>query len=170
MTDSTDELAAGGPLAARAEEIATHAHRGQVDKAGEKYIGHPCRVAAHAADLARAHGLTDDESDRLVAAAWLHDTIEDTSVTEADLRREFPAEVVEAVLAVSKRDDEPAEEYFARVRAVPLAVLVKTADLTDNTDPTRRARLDADTRDRLTAKYERACELLGIDAEVMLGR
>jgi hypothetical protein len=48
------------------------------------------------------------------------------------------------------------------VRADAWAVMVKTADLADNTDPERLERLDAATRERLTAKYKRARRLLGV--------
>lgn len=118
-----------------AQRIATVAHAGQVDKAGRPYITHPARVAARVAG-----------DDHAVAVAWLHDVVEDTTVTLADLREQFPAEVVAAV------DD----EYYARVRRVPLALTVKLADLADNSDPQRLARLDDATRERLVAKYARA--------------
>ncbi|MCT1448713.1 HD domain-containing protein [Brevibacterium casei] len=149
-------------IIARAEAVAREAHRGQVDKAGLDYIDHPRRVAANARAALVAVDLGDDESTAVVAAAWLHDVVEDTSVTEDDLRGDFPAGVVDAVIAVTKRSGEDVEDYFARVRANPLAVRVKTADLADNTDPARQARLDEATRARLTEKYRRAYELLGL--------
>lgn len=140
-------------LVTRAREIATAAHRGQVDKAGVPYIGHPERVAAHAA---AAGG-----DERVLAAAWLHDVIEDTATTPDDLRAAgFPEEVVAAVVAVTKVAGEPTEAYFARVNADPLAVAVKTADLADNTDPQRLTQLEHATRVRLEAKYARARRLL----------
>ncbi|RAE29893.1 phosphohydrolase, partial [Burkholderia multivorans] len=113
-------------IIARAEAVAREAHRGQVDKAGLDYIAHPRRVAANARAALVADDLGDDESTAVVAAAWLHDVVEDTSVTEDDLRGDFPAGVVDAVIAVTKRSGEDVEDYFARVRANPLAVRVKT--------------------------------------------
>lgn len=153
-----------GELIARAEAVARQAHSGQVDKAGFDYIDHPRRVAANARAAAVAEELDDDSATAVIAAAWLHDVVEDTSVTEDDLRRDFPAEVVDAVIAVTKRSGEDVEDYFARVRANPLAQRVKIADLADNTDPARQARLDEATRRRLTEKYRRAYELLGLEA------
>lgn len=142
-------------LVTTAREIATRPHHGQADKAGAPYIGHPARVAAHAA---AAGG-----DERVVAAAWLHDVVEDTEVTPEDLRAAgVPDDVVAAVVAVSKVPGESVEGYFARVRSDPLAIAVKTADLADNTDPARLAVLDAATRERLVAKYERARRLLGV--------
>ncbi|MFZ2526639.1 MAG: HD domain-containing protein [Rhodococcus sp. (in: high G+C Gram-positive bacteria)] len=133
------------PIADLAEQIATTAHHGQVDKAGRPYITHPARVAARVAG-----------DDYAVAAAWLHDVVEDTEVTLADLEQLFPPEVTAAVEALTRRPGEAPADYYARVREVPLAVTVKLADLADNSDPRRLARLDAPTRDRLTAKYARA--------------
>ena len=97
----------------------------------------------------------------VVAAALLHDVLEDTSTTAADLvAAGIPHPVIDAVDAVTKRDGEPVETYFERVRANPWAVMVKTADNADNTDPVRVAELDAETRERLHNKYVRARALL----------
>lgn len=144
----------------RAEAVARAAHRGQTDKAGKPYAEHPRRVSEHARRVSAERGLAEDEAELAVAAAWLHDVVEDTAVTGPMLREHFPERVVEAVLAVSHRDEEAVEDYFSRIRAVPLAVVVKTADLRDNTDPARTALLDGPTRDRLAAKYARARQLL----------
>lgn len=132
-------------IAVLAKEIAAAAHRGQVDKAGQPYITHPARVAARVAG-----------DEHAVAAAWLHDVVEDTPVTLADLEDSFPTEVTIAVDALTRRPGEAPADYYARVRAVPLALTVKLADLADNSDPQRLARLDVATRERLIAKYARA--------------
>jgi len=136
---------------AAAVELATRAHAGQVDKAGEPYIGHPLRVM----------GRVDGERARMVAV--LHDVLEDTPVTAADLlSRGCPADVVEAVDALSKRPGESLEDSMRRVAAVPLALVVKRADLDDNTDPDRLASLPPDVADRLREKYRRSRALLGL--------
>lgn len=140
-------------LVTTARAIATDAHRGQVDKAGAPYIGHPARVAGHAA---AAGG-----DERVIAAAWLHDVVEDTDVTPDDLRAAgIPDDVVAAVVALSKVHGQSVEDYFAGVNRDPIAIAVKHADLADNTDPARLAVLDAETRARLVAKYARARTLL----------
>jgi hypothetical protein len=51
---------------------------------------------------------------------------------------------------------------YRRVAANPDALLVKQADLDDNTDPSRLAALDAATRSRLEAKYAKARAALGL--------
>lgn len=135
----------------RAEEIARAAHAGQVDKGGHPYIEHPARVAARV----RGHA-------QLEAIAWLHDVVEDTSVTLAELSAEFSPEIVDAVDAMTKRPGESLAEYYRRVRANPLALQVKRADIDDNTDPQRAAQLDERTRARLAAKYAAAREALGV--------
>ncbi len=130
---------------ADAVEIARAAHDGQVDKSGQPYIGHPMRVMA----------ALSDPHERM--AAVLHDVIEDTPVTAADLRAAgCPEPVVTAVVALSRGDDEPQADYLARVAANPMAKVVKLADMADNCSPARMAALDAATRERLTAKYAAA--------------
>lgn len=127
-----------------AEALATRVHADQADKASEPYIGHPRRVAAKL------------ESPEAKTIAWLHDVLEDTDVSEAELREGFPDEVVDAVVALTKVADEPMEEYYARVRANPLARQVKHADIHDNLDPQRMALLDETTFQRFAAKYGKA--------------
>lgn len=151
-----------GPVSV-AEAVAVDAHRGQVDKAGRDYIDHPRRVAAIAQALAKKAGMARDDVDAVTAAAWLHDVVEDTESSESKLRADFPTEVIDAVMAVTKRSGESAEDYFSRVRSNRIAVIVKTADLADNTDPARQALLDVETRARLGEKYRRAHELLGVE-------
>lgn len=130
--------------------IARAAHDGQVDKSGQPYIGHPLRVM----------GRVTGEHARM--AAVLHDVVEDTSVTAEDLLAAgCPAGVVATVLALSHRDGEAQEDYLARVKADPVAVVVKRADIADNTSPPRLALLDEATQERLRAKYARALGILG---------
>jgi len=140
-----------------ARAIATRAHAGQVDKTGHPYITHPTRVSERVATL------FPEAPAGVVAAALLHDVLEDTSTTAADLvAAGIPYPVIDAVDAVTKRDGEPVETYFERVRANPWAVMVKTADIADNTDPARVAELDPETRERLHVKYVRARALLAL--------
>lgn len=152
MDISTDNVAAA------AAQLARRAHEGQTDKAGAPYISHPERVAAAAGSAAPAAVRA-----QVQAVAWLHDAVEDTTVTLDDLRAEgFPQPVVDGVDAMTKRPGEAPERYFERVRSDPLARIVKAADLDDNTSPERVGKLDKATRIRLEAKYRRSRELLNL--------
>ena len=108
----------------RAIEIATEAHRGQLDKAGKDYICHPMRVMEA--------GRTTEE--KIVGV--LHDVVEDSDWTFERLAAEgFSAEVIEALRCVTKLSkDEPYDKFIARVKSNPLAVAVKLNDLSDNMD------------------------------------
>ena len=108
----------------RAIEIATQAHEGQVDKAGNAYIGHPWRVMAM--------GKTEQEK----IAGVLHDIVEDTPWTFEMLEAEgFAPEIIAALKCVTKiSENEDYDDFIERVKKNPLAVAVKINDLTDNMD------------------------------------
>ncbi|MFN2557901.1 MAG: ADP-ribosylglycohydrolase family protein [Nitriliruptorales bacterium] len=139
----------GRELVSAAERLAELAHNGQTDKAGLPYIDHPRRVAASLPDP------------HLQAAGLLHDVLEDTHLDVAQLRAAGAGElVIELVQAVTKRPDEEYLQAVRRAAAHPLARELKRADIRDNFDPERLARLDGATADRLRAKYEAALEIL----------
>ncbi|MEG0701899.1 MAG: phosphohydrolase, partial [Muribaculaceae bacterium] len=76
-------------MLSKAIDIATKAHNGQIDKAGQPYIGHPLRVMAM--------GTTDEE--KIVGV--LHDVVEDSDWTLERLAVEgFSTEVVDALRCV----------------------------------------------------------------------
>ncbi|MEU5851580.1 HD domain-containing protein [Saccharopolyspora shandongensis] len=135
--------------------IAARAHLGQVDKAGRPYVEH---LAAVASGVRERGG-----SDAQVAAAWLHDAVEDGALSEEWLQvAALPPETKAIVLAVTKRAGEDPADYAARILGTPGALLVKEADLAHNADPARLAVLDAATRERLERKYARMRALLGL--------
>lgn len=139
----------GEELVATAERIATEAHDGDVDEAGEPYIGHPRRVAGRVCEP------------RLRAAALLHDVIEDTRWTAGDLRREgIPDDVIEIVGALTKRGDEAYGDAVRRAASHPEARQVKIADVADNSDPDRLALLDPEQAKRFRVKYALARRIL----------
>lgn len=144
----------GAPVGAEftladAVALARRAHDGQLDKGGKPYIAHPLRVMAAV------------DGDAAKMAAVLHDVIEDTEVSAADLRRAgCPERVVVAVVALSKGPREPLESSMARAAADPIALVVKRADIADNRSEVRLGQLDPATQVRLRAKYERSLDLL----------
>jgi GTP pyrophosphokinase len=133
----------------RALAVALDAYEGQEDKAGAAYIRHPLRVM-HAME-------TDDE--RIVAL--LHDVVEDSPYTLADIEAEFGKEIREAVDALThrKQQDESYQEFVSRCEANSLARRVKLADIEDNMDLTRLDELTEDILER-QEKYHKAHQRL----------
>jgi (p)ppGpp synthase/HD superfamily hydrolase len=105
-TAPIDAAAARSELIARALAKATEAHAGQTrnGSGGLPYIEHPRMVAATLA--------ARDYSDATLAAALLHDVVEDSDTTVEELRAEFGDEVADLVAALS--DDESIESYRDR--------------------------------------------------------
>ncbi|MGJ9403105.1 HD domain-containing protein [Arthrobacter sp. KK5.5] len=141
------------PQVAAARAVATIAHRGQTDHAGADYISHPARVAGRLTAPAE------------VAAAWLHDTIEDCGIGADELLRAGIAEdVVTAVVLLTRTPEMGSDDYYRAIRANPVALAVKLADIADNTDPERVRVLragDPVKAERLAGKYRHALEILG---------
>lgn len=136
----------------KAFALITQIHAGQTDKAGAPYILHLIDVW----QSVRSDG--HDETHQIVAL--LHDSVENTDLTVEAVEREFGALIAAAVDVLTKRKHEPNADYLARVKANPIARIVKLADSRNNYG--RIANLDdAATRARLTAKYERVFETLG---------
>lgn len=137
--------------------IALDAHSGQVDKGGQRYDRHPERVAEAVAHLGPEYE----------AAAWLHDVVEDSDWTLADVAdfsvqcgQILPPEVLRAVAALTKEPGEPYLDAVRRAAADPIARAVKLADNADNSDRERLAALDPATAGRLRNKYGRARAVL----------
>lgn len=107
-------------------EIATEAHKGQVDKAGKAYIDHPLFVASKM------------ETEEEKAVALLHDVLEDSDYTADDLLKAgIPEKVLEAVKAITHLEGQDYFEYLKGVKANPLACKVKIQDVLHNSDITR---------------------------------
>ena len=122
------------PIAARADSFAARAHRNQIRKYTiEPYIEHCRSVAA----IVSRH-TTDEE---VIAAALLHDTLEDTPTTHGDLERIFGKRVADLVLEVtdvSRPEDGNRATRKERDRQHLLlssreGATIKLADLMDNT-------------------------------------
>lgn len=142
-----------------ARVIAILAHRGQVDKVGEDYFEHPQRVVSR---LSRSFRDGDNENDLLAAVGWLHDVLEDSEFTAADLRRAgVRDDIIKSVETLTKVPNEPNEDYYRRVSNDYFARKVKIADMQDNLDPKRLAQLDDATIARLVKKYAKGLKALG---------
>lgn len=121
-------------LEQRAKQFATNAHAGQVRKyTGDPYIIHPEAVA----DLVRS---VVDHTEEMLAAAWLHDVVEDTATTIEEVELEFGHEV--AILVghlsdISKPTDgnrsvRKSIDLAHTAKATPDAKTIKLADLINN--------------------------------------
>ncbi len=120
-------------LIKRAYEVAERSHEGQKRKSGDPYITHPVAVATILAEL----GMTGTT----LAAALLHDTVEDTSCTLEDIRRDFGQEVAMLVDGVTKLDKvsfgDAAQAETVRKMVVAMAkdirvLVIKLADRLHN--------------------------------------
>lgn len=110
----------------KALEIAKKCHKGQKDKGGHDYIGHPIRVSDRCM------------SEKASIVALLHDTIEDSDMTSEKLSEMgFPADIIEAVEILTKPRYDNYDDYIKRVGVNPIVREVKIADLEDNMDITR---------------------------------
>ena len=110
-----------GLLLDKAIIFAVNAHRGQLRKGSNApYILHPMEAAAIVA------AMTDDEE--VIAAAVLHDTVEDTAVTLDEICEQFGKRVAELVAAESenKREDKPAASTW-KIRKEETIEHLKTA-------------------------------------------
>ena len=105
-----------------AKSLAFQMHDGQTDKAGLPYITHPPRVAERM------------EAPEAQVVGWLHDAVEDTSLTLSEIEERFGPETAAAVDAISRREGEAWDDYLDRVQANPMARLVKISDLIDNSN------------------------------------
>jgi GTP pyrophosphokinase len=122
-------------LLTRAYSVAAEAHVGQVRRSGDRYIVHPLAVATILAEL----GLDD----LTLAAALLHDAVEDTGLSLEEVTREFGAEVAAMVDGVTKLDrvrfDSKEAQQAATMRKMLVAMakdirvlLIKLADRLHN--------------------------------------
>jgi guanosine-3',5'-bis(diphosphate) 3'-pyrophosphohydrolase len=122
-------------LLARAFRFAAKAHEGQQRRSGEEFIHHPYAVARICAELR--------QPDETIAAALLHDVVEDTEVTLDEVKAEFGEDVAQLVDGVTKltrvqfqsREQAEAENYRKMILAMaqdPGVILIKLADRLHN--------------------------------------
>lgn len=124
-----------GGMVLKAYEYAKQAHANQKRASGEPYFIHPCAVA----DILMELGLDA----ATIAAALLHDVIEDTDSTAEDIRREFGDEVLDLVSGVTKlekiefksQEDAEAENFrkiFVAMAKDVRVIIIKLADRLHN--------------------------------------
>ncbi|MFN2466787.1 MAG: bifunctional (p)ppGpp synthetase/guanosine-3',5'-bis(diphosphate) 3'-pyrophosphohydrolase [Gaiellaceae bacterium] len=122
-------------LLARAFRYAARAHEGQHRQSGEAFIHHPLGAAKICAQL--------ELDEQTIAAALLHDVVEDTEAVIADIRSEFGKDIAELVEGVTKltriqfqsREHAEAENYRKMIVAMAKdesVILIKLADRLHN--------------------------------------
>lgn len=132
-------------LVTRALKIAHDAHQGQFRRDGTTpYIEHVVQVVRN---VIKRGGDDDD-----IVVAWLHDTIEDTSLTAAQLLTNFPSYIVDAVVALTHKEDESYAQAIERAKANPIARKVKIAD--------NLANLSNGPTDKQIIKYSMSLQVL----------
>lgn len=136
------------PLTKKAMKIAYAAHAGQTDKTGIPYIYHPMHLAEQM------------DTEATVCAALLHDVVEDTDMTFADLEQEgFTPEIIGALRLLTHDPAVPYMDYVRTIKQNPVASAVKLADLRHNSDLTRMDTIDEKALQR-AEKYKNAIALL----------
>jgi len=132
----------------KAIKIALETHENQVDKGGETYILHPLRL------------MVQMPTEELQIIAVLHDVVEDSNYTFEYLIKEgFTTEVIEALRALTKQENEQYSDFIQRVKENPLATKVKIADLKDNSNLDRIQNPTEKDLERVK-KYKKAIEFL----------
>jgi guanosine-3',5'-bis(diphosphate) 3'-pyrophosphohydrolase len=142
-------MLSGLRLVSEAADLAARRHNGMARKGrgSEPYINHLAEVANILAEV------TDGDDAELIAAGWLHDTVEDTGVTREKLVQEFGERVAALVMEVT--DDMSLPKTKRRQKQIedaphksPDAKLIKIADKISNirarihSDPTAEERAD----------------------------
>ncbi len=139
-----------------AAELAKKAHEGQTRWDGRPYIVHP-EAIAKAVFQKHWGNYTDVTVTYAIAAAWLHDVIEDTAVTFGDLRvAGVKEEVITAVELLTKRDGEEYLTYLLRLKDNEIARIVKIEDIKNNMSD-----LDRKKKKSMYEKYTLALHILG---------
>ncbi len=137
-------------LLEKAIAVALRAHEGVLDKSGRPYILHPL------------HLMMQMETEEAQITAMLHDVVEDSDITVADLEEMgFPPIVLEAV-ALLTHDSETVgyADYIEGINGNKLAQQVKLADLQHNMDA-RRLPIPLSERDwKRLQKYRLAWDVL----------
>ena len=110
----------------KALRLCFDAHKEQNDKSGLPYVFHPFHLAEQM------------ETEETTIVALLHDIVEDTNITLAELsEKEFDDAVIEALALLTHDKDTDYMDYVRAIKQNPIAKAVKLADLRHNSDLTR---------------------------------
>ena len=120
-----------------AKELAEKWHEGMTDKYGNPYFEHLERVANRVREM--EYNMVDETSEisLYIAAAYLHDVIEDTEYTLGELTEKFGEVIAEAVKLLTRDNEETYADYVIGIKKSvflegKIARVVKLADLFDH--------------------------------------
>ena len=103
----------------KAYVFAARAHKGQTRRSGEPYLSHPLEVASMLADMKLDH--------TTLVAGLLHDVLEDTDITAADVRENFGQDVADLVEGVTKisrvQESSPEVRQAETIRKIIMAMI-----------------------------------------------
>ena len=132
----------------KAYKFAEKAHEGQLRKSGEPYFNHVFATAKNLAELGMKA--------KTIAAGLLHDVIEDTQVTEEEMKKEFSVEIVSLVNGVTKlgtvrykgieRKVENLRKFFVSMAEDLRVLTIKLADRLHNIETLKHVRPDKQKR------------------------
>lgn len=111
-------------IATKAACVTSYAHAGQYRRDGvTSYLTHPAAVV----------NKLKDESELVLAVAWLHDVLEDTNETAESLRaKDIPEAVIHIVQILTKTESMSYEQYLKYIKQNEIARKVKIADMLHN--------------------------------------
>ena len=136
------------PITKKALKLCFEAHKEQVDKSGMPYVFHPFHLAEQM------------ETEETTVVALLHDLVEDTDYTIADLASMgFGKTITDAIALMTHADGVAYMDYVREIKNNPIAKAVKLADLKHNSDLTRLDVVDEKALQR-SEKYSKAIKLL----------
>lgn len=136
------------PQTKKALRVAFEAHKDQMDKSGLPYVFHPFHLAEQMKD------------EQTTAAALLHDVVEDSEYTFADLEKMgFDKQVLDALALLTHQPEVDYFDYVRKIRTNPIAAAVKKADLKHNSDLSRLNEVTQEHLERVE-KYRKALQIL----------
>lgn len=136
------------PQTKKALRVAFEAHKDQMDKSGLPYVFHPFHLAEQMKD------------EQTTAAALLHDVVEDSEYTFADLEKMgFDKQVLDALALLTHQPEVDYFDYVRKIRTNPIAAAVKKADLKHNSDLSRLDEVTEKDLERVQ-KYRKALQIL----------
>jgi (p)ppGpp synthase/HD superfamily hydrolase len=151
-----------------ARNVVYYAHSNQRDKVGGLYEYHPERVKDNLESLPAFKKLKKQEQEDAQVAALLHDVVEDSPKhglrkykAESLLKLGFTERSIELVVLMTRSKSIPDAEYYDAIANDKVARLIKLADIADNLNAERAAKLEPKVREELSEKYSKALEAIG---------